>query len=177
MKILQISPYFPPYVGGQEKYIFYLSRVLVRMGHQVTVLISNYPANVENESLEGINVIRHACFGRPLRNPISPGIFLSTLKYKDFDIIHTHNEHSLAANLAVLAKYMLKIPLVITSHGNLTFNSPVVDFFREVYWRSFRLETLKGADRVVVATPSEKRRLENKSKKLFKRIKIAPESG
>lgn len=43
MKILQIVPYYLPYVGGQENYIANLCEYLVKCGHKVIVITSNYP--------------------------------------------------------------------------------------------------------------------------------------
>lgn len=40
MKIIQISPYFPPHVGGVEYHVKELAEGLARMGHQVSVASS-----------------------------------------------------------------------------------------------------------------------------------------
>src|SRR5512136_2674422 len=40
MKIIQISPYFPPHVGGVEYHVKELADGLARRGHQVTVASS-----------------------------------------------------------------------------------------------------------------------------------------
>jgi glycosyltransferase involved in cell wall biosynthesis len=70
MKILQVSPYFPPHIGGQERYIFNLSKYLVKWGHEVHVITSNFPKTKEYEEIEGITVERQKVIMRPLRNPL-----------------------------------------------------------------------------------------------------------
>ena len=159
MRILQIAPYFLPYLGGQERYVYYLSRELVRKGHEVTVVTANYPQGAEREEIDGIQIHRHRCLARPLRNPIAPGMLQAGKLAKQFDLIHAHNEHSSAANIAAWIKHRCKCPLVITSHGELVFGSKSADLFRNLYWNTLGKMTLKSADRITVATPSEKNRL------------------
>jgi len=59
-------------------------------------------------------------------------------------------------------KQILGIPSVITSHGHLVFGSPAADLLRKIYWRSLGKLTLRLADRITVATLSEKQRLISK---------------
>ena len=40
MKIAQISPYFPPHVGGVEYHVKELAEGLAERGHEVTVVSS-----------------------------------------------------------------------------------------------------------------------------------------
>lgn len=172
MKILQIAPYFPPYPGGQEKYVYYLSRALVKNGHQVTVLTSNYPPRKSFEIVDGIHIYRFPHWGRPLRNPITPTM-IYVPPHISFDIIHAHNEHSFAANVAVVVKKYKKKPLVLTHHGQLTFSSTVADLFCKLYEETFSRIVFNNADQITVAVPSEKEHLLQRYK-LKDRIEIVP---
>ncbi|MCK8519863.1 glycosyltransferase, partial [Methanoculleus sp. 7T] len=78
MKILQIVPYCLPYRGGQERYVYNLSKYLVRHGHDVEIVTSNYPYTRECETSEGIRITRHRCLARPLRNPLTPAFMTLT---------------------------------------------------------------------------------------------------
>jgi len=159
VRILQIAPYFPPYLGGQERYVHHLSRELVRLGHEVLVVTSNVPRSSSTELIDGIRVIRHKCIARPLRNPITPGIIVPKKHLRDFDLIHAHNEHSFTANAAVFLKYCLKLPLVISCHGHggSMFENTLADSFEHLYTATIGKATLKLADIVTVLSPSEQR--------------------
>lgn len=133
MKILQLVPYFPPYLGGQENYVLNLSRHLVKRGHEVHVVTSNFPLGKKYEEVDGITVERHHCLARPLRNPIVPGFFKLFKNSTKFDIIHTHNEHSTAAVVAMLLGKYLEIPLVLTCHGQLDLGNLLYNRFEERY--------------------------------------------
>jgi hypothetical protein len=44
MKILQTPVRFYPFTGGVENYVYNLSRELVKLGHDVTIVCANEPA-------------------------------------------------------------------------------------------------------------------------------------
>jgi len=70
LKILFLTQYFPPEVGAPQNRIYELAKLLVKRGHQVTVLtgMPNYPAYeifegykgklTHKEEMEGIKVVR-----------------------------------------------------------------------------------------------------------------------
>jgi glycosyltransferase involved in cell wall biosynthesis len=174
MNILQLAPYFPPYAGGQEKYVHLLSRELVRNGHQVTVLTANYPPAAGHEWIDGIAVHRKDCYARPLRNPISPGLFFPGIDLDAFDLIHAHNEHSSAAMAAVWLKSRAHKPLVLTCHGQLVFGQRFADGVRRLYWNTVGRSILTRAERITVATDSERRRLVSEAKLDAGRVKVVP---
>jgi len=146
-------------MGGQERYVYYLSHELVRKGHKVTVITSDVPRISRYEQIGGIQVIRHTCIARPLRNAITPGLAIPWSYLREFDIIHTHNEHSFASNASLLLKNTLHKPLIITCHGRLVFDSRVADAIRRLYWHTVGKAVLRIADGIIVATSSEKKRL------------------
>lgn len=135
MKILQIVPYFLPYHGGQERYIYNLSKYLVKLGHEVHIATSNYPDNGKDEIIDGITIKRYKCLARPLRNPITPGMLNLRKEIKKFDIVHTHNEHSFAAMVAAYLRKRTDVPLILTCHGQLIFGSKMADCFERAYNR------------------------------------------
>lgn len=158
MKILQIAPYFLPYLGGQERHVYDLSRSLLKLGHEVTVLTSNVPRGARYQEIDGIKVFRYAAIARPFRNPITPSLLMLGKKLRGFDVIHAHNEHSFAALAAVYLKRRLGLPLVIGCHGHgqSLFDNQLVDALDYVYTRSVGRTILNQADRIALSPPSEK---------------------
>ncbi|KUG21150.1 glycosyl transferase, group 1 family protein [hydrocarbon metagenome] len=153
---MQIAPYFTPYNGGQERYIYHLSRHLIRMGNEVDIITSNYPPNKETEEIDGINVRRYYCVARPLRNPLSPGFLLLGKRFREYDIVHTHNEHSSAAMVAAFFKDRYHAPLILTCHGQLRFGDYLSDTIEKWYSTSLGRLIFGKSDRIVALSDTDK---------------------
>lgn len=79
MKLLFLTPYFPPEVGAPQSRLYELAVRLVRRGHAVTVLTGfpNYPSGIVpapyrgrrrmDEELDGIRVVRSWIYATPNR--------------------------------------------------------------------------------------------------------------
>lgn len=158
MKILQVSPYFHPYVGGQERYVKNLAQALVKHGHQVEVSTSNFPKWKKCELVDGIKIRRFDVIGRPLNNPISPTLFFHLLKHcKHFDIIHTHNEHAAPSLCCAIAKSHRNFPLVVTCHGQLKFDDFAKDLIETVYSKTLGARILRKADKIITLSDSDRK--------------------
>jgi glycosyltransferase involved in cell wall biosynthesis len=174
MYVVQFAPYYPPYLGGQETYIAQLSRELVRSGHRVRVVTSNYPKGAAYEkSVDGVEICRFACFGRPLRNPILPGLLISHHAI-GADLIHAHNIHSFSSNVAALRRRFGKTPLVMTSHGRLDFGARLPNQLLKLYIHTVGRFTVKSADRLIVLTPTEKTRILQQTGMNAEKISVIP---
>lgn len=161
MKILQIVPYFFPYIGGQENYVKNLCKQLIKNGHCIDLITSNFPKSNKNENYEGIQIIRYSCIFRPLRNPITPKFFFPNLEINGYDVIHTHNEHSFAAIISVLHSIVYKKPLVITCHGQLFFGNPIYDIIEKIYSRIIGKIIFSKANAIIALSTSDKKYIES----------------
>lgn len=100
MKILFITPYFFPHIGGVEKHTRGVGKELINMGHDVTVLTEKYDnvdgsngALKETETVDGIKIVR---FPYPHIKFIGlKFIWFNLLKniqlIKNADVIHIHD--------------------------------------------------------------------------------------
>lgn len=148
MKILQVAPYFTPYVGGQERYVHNLSKHLVKLGNLVDVATSNYPKSDVFDSMDGFSVRRFPCLFRPLRNPIAPALLELEEIADDYDVIHAHNEHAFSALIASYISAKHNIPLVLTCHGRLVFGNAFYDALERMYSASIARSIFRKADAV-----------------------------
>jgi glycosyltransferase involved in cell wall biosynthesis len=157
MKILQVAPYFYPYIGGQERYVKSLAKMLVRRGNEVEVLTSKFLGGKRCEVIEGARVRRFNFFCRPLNNPISLSpLFYLTRHCRDFDIIHCHNEHALLSQYCAFVRSYLEVPLIVTCHGQLRFDHFAKDFAEHAYNKTLGRKLLTRADRVVTISGSDR---------------------
>jgi len=155
MRILQVAPYFTPYPGGQERYVYNLSKYLVKMGHEVHVITSNYPKTKSFEETDGITIERHKVFARILRNPITPGFLKIRGMIRNFDITHMHNEHSFSAMITAYQKKRYDFPLILTNHGQLRFGNFFSDAFEKIYNQSVGKNIFRSANRIVALSSSD----------------------
>jgi len=119
MKIVMLSPYFYPHTGGTEKYVRDLSAVLIKEGHEVTVITNNLPRSKNapaHEVLpEGIKVIRLDAVDMFYYLPVSWQFNLKMLE--GFDIVHAHVP-AFSFLRAVAGK--VRQPVVVTYHCDVT---------------------------------------------------------
>lgn len=127
MKILFLVKFYQPFDrGGSEWSTHDLAQLLVKKGHQVTILTPNYGTK-SNEIIEGIKVLRFP-FIKKLKNPkaqlapfwtnnivwfVYTSFYCCFKSYKEkVDIIHIHSNEFIPA--AVVTSLILKKPTVAT---------------------------------------------------------------
>jgi glycosyltransferase involved in cell wall biosynthesis len=173
MRVLQVAPYFYPYTGGQERYIFNLSKNLVKLGHDVDVVTSRFPRRGERiQSIEGFNVHRYRCVARPLRNPIIPGLLTLLRKLPKYDIIHAHNVYSFEALAGALFKTFSGVPFAVTPHDGLYFGTPFKDKLVSIYAAQVCPKILERADVIFANSRDEKTYLRSLSEQNRHKIKL-----
>ena len=117
MRVLQVSPYYPPHIGGIEFHVEALSRKLVEAGHEVVVYTSDVPRSRRHEVMHGVEVHRFKCVLSPLNNPLMPGLLPKLLQRERFDVVHAHGHFHISSSLTVFSDLFVNRPLVLTSHG------------------------------------------------------------
>lgn len=174
MKIMQIAPHFYPYVGGQESYIYNLSKNLVKNGHEVHIVTSNYPKSKISEEIEGITIERNNLLIRPLRNPISSGFFNIKKLSQNFDLIQVHNLYAFPSIVAAYYKNKIDLPLIFTDHGKLVFGQRYKDIFVRMYTQRIAKQVLEKNDLITVLSEHQKNYLGSLCPNVSEKIEIIP---
>jgi len=134
MRVIQVTPRYPPRTGGVETHVKELSERLVERGHNVTVLTADDGYDVETqESRQGVEVVRHRGFAPDGAFHIAPGI-LSTLLGTDADVVHAHNYHSLPLLFAAVAAKETRFVASPHYHGGSasSFRDRLLSVYRPV---------------------------------------------
>jgi len=121
MKILQTPVRFYPFIGGVENYVYYLSKELARLKHDVTVICANEPNTKKEEDINGIKVKRLSYIGKIANTNITPFLPLEIMK-KDFDVIHTHLPTPWSADWSAIISEIKNRPLILTYHNDIVGN-------------------------------------------------------
>ena len=154
MKIIQVSPYFHPHIGGVESHVFGLSRYLVKRGHEVVVLTSKYDRRLrDEENIRGIRVKRVKPSFIAFLTPVMPAVKQRIIS-EGADVIHSHSPPPLSSYYAGKAARKSKIPHVLTYHCDLEIPVPggksMVSFYRKTIGKA----TLKRTDMLIATTES-----------------------
>lgn len=156
MKIIQVNPYFEPYIGGSEWYCQQLSKHLAERGHEVHVLTSMLDKNAPfNEEKDGFHIHRYSCAGIIWKCNPATFIMHRLMKAKP-DVIHAHSYIFLTSNQVALTKKLIGTPFLLHLHGGVDCASPTNDFStrlkfhvkKKLYDSTFGKWTVQTADAV-----------------------------
>ncbi|MBU6333784.1 MAG: glycosyltransferase family 4 protein [Chloroflexi bacterium] len=117
MRLLVALTYYRPYTSGLTIYAERLARALVRRGHQVTVLTSQYdPSLPARELRDGVQVVRAPVLFRFNKGVIMPTIgWIASALAMHHDAMHLHLPQFDVPGLALRGR-VLRQPVVLTYH-------------------------------------------------------------
>ncbi|UCD92360.1 MAG: glycosyltransferase family 4 protein [Methanobacteriota archaeon] len=153
MRIVQVSPYFYPHVGGVESHVLDLSTELVSRGHHVSVLTTNLGKMPDKESMMDVEVIRLKPLSTMFQTPIVPRTE-KYLKNAKADIIHTHSPPPLSSYYAARGCKTANIPFIITYHCDVEIPILMGKIIAGVYRRTLESYTVKRAEKIIVTSGS-----------------------
>ena len=161
MRIVMVSPYFYPVIGGIETYVLELSRELINKGHEVSVLTSNKTMNGEYnmfpkyEEKEDIKIFRfRVC-------PLTRGVefwfrFVEKMLKIKPEIVHGHKIGFSMSDVCAYVCKMKKIPSVATTHGvPYISNVHKEPFLRDAYLKSIPGRTVKFFNQIIALSVIE----------------------
>lgn len=153
MKILQVSPRYPPHTGGVETHVREISERLVERGYEVTVLTADAGGDVKRrETRNGVEVRRHRGLAPGGTFHVAPGIYRG-VRREDADVVHAHNYHSLPMLFAALA--VRKEKFVVTPHYHGGSASDLRNVMLDTY-RPLGQWALGRADEVIAVSEWER---------------------
>ncbi len=153
MRILIVLTYYRPHASGLTIYAQRLAKALVRRGHQVTVLTSQYAKDLAREEMdEGVLVVRVPVAFRVSKGVIMPlfGITATRL-VAEHDWIQLHLPQFDAAGVALRGR-LLKKPTIITYHCDLRMPPGVLSWIANQAIHLMNELAAKFAHRIVTNT-------------------------
>ncbi|MBQ6444702.1 MAG: glycosyltransferase family 4 protein [Methanosphaera sp.] len=149
MKIIQTPVRFYPFIGGVEKYVYYISCELVKYDDcEVEVICANEASDVDEEVYNDIKISRLPYTGKIANTNVC--LSLPQLLYKkDFDIIHTHIPTPWSSDWSNIICRIKNKPLVVTYHNDI-IGSGVADLIAKTYNSTALKLLLNKADRIII---------------------------
>lgn len=159
MKIVHLTPYYPPHLGGVEVVAQQLSKALFARGidvHVITSSIGQKGPGISTESPAGKVISRKGSITVEKKSafdfahiPLAPALLPSVIAaLKDADLLHVHAGIAFYPEAGLIAAKLLKKPVVVTFHCD-TEPSGTLGFLLPIYNKSLLKWVLNSADAVV----------------------------
>jgi len=174
MKILILTHYFQPHIGGIEIVAYNQAKEIVKRGHQVTIITSKIGEEAEQEIIDGIKVIRVKAwnffenhFGVPY--PIFYPKLLLRLKeeIKDNDVINTHGIVWMQSFFSAIISRIFQKPIVLNQHNTyINYKNPILRLIEKIADKTIGRYTLNSANQIIAVSEETKKYVLSIAKKL-----------
>ncbi len=174
MKILIVTHYFQPHVGGIEIVAYNQAKELVKQGHEVTIVSSRIGDEKEREIIDGIKVIRVKAwnffekkFGIPY--PVFSLRLIKVLneEVKNTDIVHVHDIGYLSSFMATLIGKTKKKPVVLMQHITTINKGLITNLIQKIVRLTYGNYIIKSSKKIIVCNELVKDWLNQKDKTIF----------
>jgi glycosyltransferase involved in cell wall biosynthesis len=178
MKILQVVERFYPRMGGAELHVFYISRELAKLGHDVTVVTSSSIAQqdvpgLSNKGLtlrntlpslpryetnkDGVKIYRFKPRLALYTLYIVPGLIRYLFQHlQEYDIVHVHQYLHAEPSLVTIAAKFKKMPFVLTAHDMISSYAGFRELMKRCGDAAFGHVVLRSAAALIALTPINK---------------------
>ena len=159
LRILHLSEFFHPVIGGAEQVVLRLASGMAVRGHQVTVFTSDSSRigrlTTRSEQVQGVEVLRFPTWFRLSRfAAFWPG-FCTEAKTRTFDIIHAHSYRHPHCDLASLPFVRRGAKLVIQPHWAAYPRSLAGHTLTSIYDVLLGKRLFRACDLALAITPLE----------------------
>jgi len=159
MKLIMVTPYFYPKMGGVEKYVYEIGfRLVKKYNIEVVVICSCWGDDNEykEELINGIKVYRLPFMFKVSSTPINPFWgklhLLSIIKRENPDIINGHFPVPYIADITARISRKTNIPFILTYHNDLEGYNPLVRLLSKTYYYIIGFKTFSLSQRIIVTS-------------------------
>lgn len=157
--ILQVTPYYPPHLGGLERVVEHLSNQLARR-HRVRVITTALGAGgtprrsgEDRPGESGLTVRRHRAV-EVAHTAIAPGLPLSLLRTPRRAVLHLHCAHALLPELVALTALLRRQRFLLHFHLDVDASGPLGRLL-PLYKKHVFGRVLRAAAGVIVLTGAQ----------------------
>jgi len=155
MKLLVITPYFYPKIGGLENYAYNISKGLKdKYGWEIVVITSNHEEKKDRkDELNGMKIYKLSRLFKISNTPINPMWYFqikNIIKEEKPDVINAHTPVPFISD--VTARVCGDIPFTLTYHNDLTKENILLNFICKFYYFTIENKTLKISDKIIATS-------------------------
>ena len=175
MKIIQISSYYPPHLGGQENVAKEISERLAKKGHQVEVFTSDIGCSKDKQLKSTKNLKIHYLKSKEFAHtPIIPSLYKELMKIPKDSIMHVHIAQAFVPEIVYSIWKKRKIPYVAHIHIDVEPSSWIGKIILKPYKRILLKKFLKNAIKIIVLTEDYKELINKKYRIDKSKIIVVP---
>lgn len=175
MKIIQLSAYFPPNLGGTQNVAKEISERLAKKRYQIEVFTSDVGCPKDKQlklskNLK-INYLKSKQFSH---TAIIPSLYKELMKVPQDSIMHVHTAHAYVPEIVYKVWKKRKIPYIAHLHADVGPSSFLGKIILKPYKKIFLKRFLRNASKVIVLTKDYKKLISKKYPIDKKKIIIIP---
>jgi glycosyltransferase involved in cell wall biosynthesis len=176
MKIVIVSPGYPPAPGGVESVVAHSARALVRAGLEVEVLAQGRRTDLpRTDSDQGV-LVRRFRTNQAENFRIAPGLYRHLARHAaEYDLVHGHSYHALVGVAAALVAKRRggSTPFVFSPHFHGTGHTEARALMHRLY-TPWGHAAVARSEAVVCVSPSEAELFASRFPKAVKKISVIP---
>jgi len=173
MKLIIVTPYFPPHIGGTENYAYNIAKGLKeKYNWEIIVITSNHEKKkYKEEKIDGMKIYLLPRWFKISNTPINPLWYFQIkriIKNERPDIINANTPVPFISDIA--ARVCGDLPFILTYHAASLFKykNPIFNIFIFLYKILIERNTIKKARILIVVSEFVKIKLStNLRKKIF----------
>lgn len=161
-RVLLVSHYFPPHVGGIENVVQAEAAGLATNGNDVTVMTTAVEGPTGVQRLDGYSVLRLPTWNQVERRTGVPFPLVGPWPLRDVirstrnaDVVHCHDVLYMTTWIAVLVAALVGTPVVLTQHVRLVKHpNRMVETIQALIYRTIGRALVRRAGRIAVLNGS-----------------------
>jgi glycosyltransferase involved in cell wall biosynthesis len=160
MKILIVSHYLIPHIGGIEIVAYNQAKSLIKQGHEVTIITSKIHNEAETQVMDGIQIRRVKIlnifedkFNIPY--PIFSFRLIPLLfqEIKNADLCHVHDIFYLSSISAALVSKIMRKPIILTQHVGIVYTNKFIIFVQKVVYATIGRYIFNVSRKIITYNP------------------------
>jgi glycosyltransferase involved in cell wall biosynthesis len=171
-KIVQITSYYPPFLGGLGKVAEEVSLQLAENGNDVLVIATNLQAKKHNFKEKSKNIVIKRLKAVELFHvPIVPNLFFQLLIVPKPAIFHLHFSPALIPDIMWIVSKLRGIPYIV--HFHLDVDPSGVFGFIFLWWKRWiQPIIIRDAKVVITLSPDQKKLIEDRYNKSPEQVRF-----
>jgi glycosyltransferase involved in cell wall biosynthesis len=155
-KVIIVTPYYPPKIGGVENYTYNIAKGLKNSFNWEVIIITSDPVKKKEqmEIVDGIKIYRLPIWFKISNTPINPLWYFrirNIIKEERPDIVNAHSPVPFFADVAALA--VSSVPFVLTYHsGTMKKKKFLLDVFITFYEKFILAHTISKANIIICSS-------------------------
>lgn len=175
-RIVQVSPHYPPLLGGLERVVQILAtRLAADSDHEVRVLSTNVgaPGAPRRAVEDGVAVTRLRAISAA-HTAVAPGLPLALLRIPRDAVVHLHSSQILFPELVWLGCRLRGVRYIVHFHMHVDASGRLGELILPAYHRHVFGRVLRAAAGVITLTDAQARFVEETYRVAPERISVVP---